>query len=70
LIIDKGLPFWDAMKISFKMVNKHWVKVFGVIFVSGILAWSGLILCIIGIFFTLPIFYGTLSYAYTDIFNG
>jgi hypothetical protein len=69
LIIDKGLPFWDAMKLSFKMVNKHWFKVFGLVLVSGILTWSGLILCI-GLLFTLPIMYGALAYAYTDIFKG
>jgi hypothetical protein len=70
LIIDKGLPFWDAMKISFKMVNKHWFKVFGLILLSGILTWAGLIFCIIGVFFTMPILYGSLAYAYTDIFKG
>ena len=70
LIIDKGLPFWDAMKLSLKMVNKHWFKVFGLVLVSGILTWSGLIFLCIGVFFTLPILYGALAYAYTDIFKG
>jgi hypothetical protein len=52
------------------MVNKHWFKVFGLVLISGILTWSGLIFLCVGVFFTLPILYGSLAYAYTDIFKG
>ncbi|RPI80128.1 MAG: DUF4339 domain-containing protein [Desulfobacteraceae bacterium] len=70
LIIDKELNFWPAMQISFKMVNKHWFKVFGLMFVCGLIGGLGILLCCIGMFVTMPIFHGAMAYAYIEIFKG
>lgn len=69
LIIDKQMDFWAAMKLSRAMVRKHWWNVFGVVFVSGLVAIAGALACIVGIFVTIPIALGSMMYAYEDIFG-
>ncbi len=69
LIIDKQMEFWPAMKTSWKMVNKHWWLVFGLFVLVGLLNLLGVLLCCIGLLFTMPIGLGALMYAYETIFS-
>jgi len=69
LIIDKGMDFWAAMKFSRAMVRKHWWNVFGVMFVSGLVAIAGVLACGLGVFVTIPIALAAMMYAYEDIFG-
>jgi len=70
LIIDKKLNFWNAMRLSFKMVNKHWFQCFAVFFVCGLIGILGVLLCCIGVTITMSVFYGAMAYAYIEIFKG
>jgi uncharacterized membrane protein len=67
LIIDKQMGFWSAMKASWKRVNKHWWQVFGMAVLVGLINIGGLLLCCVGILFTLPIGLGALMYAYETV---
>jgi hypothetical protein len=69
LIIDKGLEFWPAMELSRKVVTKHWWQCFGLFLLAVLIGFLGLLGCIVGIFFTLPIAVGATVYAYLDIFG-
>ena len=69
LIMDKGMDFWTAMKTSFKMVNKHWWQVFGLIILIGLLNLAGFCVCCVGVLFTLPVGYAALMFAYETIFG-
>jgi len=69
LCADLELGPWDALRVSRCVVNKRWGAIFGLVFVSGLLAALGLLACIVGIFFTMPIFYTATLYAYEDIFG-
>jgi membrane-anchored glycerophosphoryl diester phosphodiesterase (GDPDase) len=69
LIMDKQMDFWPAMQTSWKMVNKHWWQVFGLIVLMGLLNIAGLLACCVGIFFTIPIGLGAWMYAYETIFS-
>lgn len=69
LIIDKGLPFWDAMELSRKVVTRIFGSMFGLVFLSSLLAMLGLFACIIGVYFTMPIPFLSLAHAYEDIFG-
>jgi uncharacterized membrane protein len=69
LIIDKQMDFWPAMKTSWKMVNKHWWLVFGLVVLVGLLNVVGVLLCCIGLLFTVPIGFGALMHAYETIFS-
>jgi len=69
LVIDKRMNFWEALKLSRKLVSKHWFIVFAFMIVYGLLAVSGIIACCIGIFVTMPIGFAALMYAYETIFS-
>jgi len=67
LVIDQGLGPWTAMEVSRRVVTKQWFRVFFVMLLAGILALLGLIGLFIGIFFTIPLAYGAILYAYEDL---
>jgi len=69
LIVDKGLNFSEAMKASRKMVGKHWWQVFGLTVIIGLINCVGIILCCVGLLFTMPIGFAALMYAYETIFS-
>jgi hypothetical protein len=69
LIVDKGLEFWPAMELSRKVVTKHWWQCFGLFLLAVLVGLLGLLGCVVGIFFTLPIAVGATVYAYLDIFG-
>ncbi|HEY2083292.1 MAG TPA: GYF domain-containing protein [Verrucomicrobiae bacterium] len=69
LIIDKEMGFWTAMKISWKMVHKHWFHVFGLLVVVGLLNVAGACACCVGLFVTVPLGFAATMCAYEDIFG-
>jgi hypothetical protein len=69
LVIDRNLPFWDAMELSRKMVTKHWFIVFAFLLVMGLVTMCGIFACCLGIFVTVPIASVAILYAYEDIFG-
>lgn len=69
LIVDRQMDFWPAMKTSWKMVNKHWWLVFGLFILVSLLNVVGMLLCCIGVLFTVPIGLGALMYAYETVFS-
>jgi len=69
LVIDKRLEFWPAMRLSRKVISKHWWKFLGFLLVLGLLNLAGLLACLVGIFVTLPVSFAALMYAYEDIIN-
>ena len=42
----------EIVKAGFLLGNKNWLTIFGLLIVSGILAQLGMVLCIVGVFFT------------------
>ena len=69
LIVDQGLEFWPAMELSRKVVTKHWWQCFGLLLLAALVGLLGLLGCIVGIFFTMPIAVGATVCAYRDIFG-
>jgi len=64
---NEQLSVKDIITVSFKLGNKFWLLVFGLIVVSSMIAQLGVILCFVGVFFTayfthIPIYY---FYKYT-----
>jgi uncharacterized membrane protein len=68
LIIDKRMEFWPAMETSRKVVMKHWWKCFLLYLVAGLLNLAGMLVCCVGLFFTLPLSFATMMFAYEDVF--
>jgi hypothetical protein len=69
LVVDKNLPFWDAMELSRKVTSKHFFLLLAFLFVIGLLAVSGIIACCIGVLVTVPMASLAYMYAYEDIFG-
>ena len=57
LVLFLNVDYSNAFKWSFSIVNKRIFKLIACHFVLGIIALSGIILCGIGIIFTIPIIY-------------
>lgn len=68
LIIDQQMDFVTAMKTSWRMVNKHWFVIFGLIVLIAILNVVGVLMCCVGLLFTFPIGIAALMIAYETIF--
>jgi hypothetical protein len=69
LIIDKKIGFWGAMKISWKMVHRHWFHVFGLAVVMGLINVAGFCACCVGLLVTIPLTLVALMCAYEEIFG-
>ncbi|MGO9479802.1 MAG: protein kinase domain-containing protein [Limisphaerales bacterium] len=67
LIVDRRLDFWPAMRLSRKIISKHWWKFLGFLIVLGLINLAGLIACGAGLFITFPVTFAALTYAYEDI---
>ena len=70
LVIDKGLGPWTAMEVGRRLVTRQWFRVFFALLFGVIIAMLGVIGLIIGVFFTIPLLFGTLLYAYEDLTGG
>lgn len=57
VMVDKGYSFGEAFTYSLDLLKKHWLMATLMYLVIGILAGIGAIACIIGVFFTLPLYY-------------
>ncbi|WP_339699197.1 hypothetical protein [uncultured Marixanthomonas sp.] len=56
----------QLIKASFKLGNKFWIIIFGLIIVSGLVAQLGILLCFIGIFATASFVHLPMYYVYKD----
>ena len=63
---NPDLSVSEIIKASFKLGNKYWFIIFGLMFISGFLAQLGVFLCFVGIFFTISFAYIPLYYVYKD----
>jgi hypothetical protein len=45
LIMDKRLGFWQAMRVSRRVVARRWWGMFGLLVVLGMLVWMALVVC-------------------------
>ena len=69
LVVDHRMPFWTALEVSRRVISSQWFRVFGLVLLAVLVALLGLIGLGIGIVFTIPIFFGSLCYAYDDLCN-
>lgn len=67
LILDRRMSFWDAMETSRKIVTKQWFSWFVFGLLMGVINIGGVIACIVGIFFTIPLTYCMWVAAYEDV---
>ncbi len=56
----------EIVKASFKLGNKFWLIIFGLIIISSLIAQLGILLCFIGIFVTASFVHLPMYYVYKD----
>jgi hypothetical protein len=69
LIVDRGLPGFDAVKMSFRAAMANFGGLLGLMFLNFLLSIAGLLLCIVGVYFVLPISYSAIAVAYEQVFG-
>ena len=69
LIVDRGLTGLDAIKMSFRGAFANFWGLLGMVFLNFLLSIVGLLMCIIGVYFVLPISYAAMAVAYEQIFG-
>ncbi len=69
LVIDRKMPFWDAMELSRRVILRHWWTMFGFALLLLLLGLLGLLVCLVGVVVAAAIGQIALLYAYEDIFN-
>jgi uncharacterized membrane protein len=69
LIVDRNLQGLDAVKMSFRGAFANFWGLVGMVFLNFLLSVAGLLMCIIGVYFVLPISYAAMAVAYEQIFG-
>ncbi len=67
LMLDKKLGPIEALKASFHMMKDHVVMGSVVYLLASLAAVAGLLACCIGIFVTIPIYFGVTAVIYNDL---
>ena len=62
-----GMPAWEAMEMSRKMISKHWFTYFLFSIALGFIAIIGFIALFIGILAAIPIIYAAQYAAFADV---
>ncbi len=68
-IDNKGISIWKAMETSRKLVTKRWFKIFGLVFVVGLIVMISAIPFGIGFIWTMPFAYLCIGTLYQTIFE-
>lgn len=69
LIVDRGLQGFDAVKLSFKAAMANFWRLLGLIMLNFLLSLAGLLLCMVGIYFVMPVGYAAIAIAYEQVFG-
>ena len=69
LIVDRGLPGFEAVKLSFKAGFGNFWRLLGLSLLGGLLGMCGIILCYVGILLVFPITLSSVAVAYEQVFG-
>ncbi|MFN2516474.1 MAG: hypothetical protein ABR556_09690, partial [Pyrinomonadaceae bacterium] len=59
----------DAVKLSMKAAMANFWRLLGLLLMSGLLSFAGVLLCYVGIFLVLPISFAAIAVAYEQVFG-
>ena len=68
LVVDRKMSGLDAAKLSIKAGKANLGGVFGLLLLNALLGFVGLLCCIIGVYFYLPVSFAAMSVAYRRVF--
>lgn len=63
---NRELSVSEILKACFKLGNKYWIIIFGLVIISSMIAQIGVLLCVVGVFFTAYFVHVPMYYVYKD----
>ncbi|MFN2492514.1 MAG: hypothetical protein ABR501_06485 [Pyrinomonadaceae bacterium] len=69
LIVDRRLSGLDAVKLSIKAAMGNFWRLLGLLLLTGMLSFCGLLLCYVGIFLAFPVSFAAVAMAYEQVFG-
>jgi len=69
LVVDRKMPGFDAVKMSFKGAIANFWRLLGMAMLSFLLSLGGILLCYIGVILVFPITYAAVAAAYRQVFG-
>ena len=69
LIVDRRLGGLDAVKLSAKAAIANFWPLLGLVLLTGLLGFCGVLLCYVGMFLVFPITFSAVSIAYEQVFG-
>lgn len=69
LIVDRRLKGFDAVKLSIRAGFANFWRLLGMMFLTGLLTFVGVLFCYVGVFFVMPIGIAAIAAAYEQVFG-
>jgi uncharacterized membrane protein len=69
LIVDRKLSGLNAVKLSIKAAMANFWRLLGLMLLTGLMNFIGVLLCYVGVFFVLPINFAAIAMAYEQVFG-
>src|SRR3954463_14621556 len=68
LVADRNISGLDAVKLSFRAGKANFSGVLGLVLLNALFAFVGVLCCIIGVYFYLPVSFASMIVAYRRVF--
>jgi hypothetical protein len=69
LIVDRRLSGIEAVKLSIRAGLANFWRLLGMLMLTGLLSFGGVLLCYVGVFLVLPISFAAIATAYEQVFG-
>ena len=69
LIVDRRLSGIEAVKLSIKAALANFWRLLGLLLMTGLLSFVGVLCCYIGVFFVMPVSFAAIATAYEQVFG-
>ena len=69
LIVDRGMSGLDAVKLSFRAAMANFWHLLGLIMLDFLIGLAGFLLCLVGVYFVIPLGYAATAIAYEQVFG-
>jgi uncharacterized membrane protein len=68
LVADRNMSGLDAVKLSFRAGKANFRGIVGLLLLNALFGFVGLLCCIIGVYFYLPVSFASMAIAYRRVF--
>jgi phage shock protein PspC (stress-responsive transcriptional regulator) len=69
LIVDRRLSGLNAVKLSIRAGLANFWRILGMLLLTGLLGFAGMLLCYVGVFLVMPISFAAIAAAYEQVFG-